>query len=469
MTRRRMAWLRLALAVAACCGPRIAAVPVMSGGRVVDAEAPEVKATVLAARQALSRTGPQGPYGPAAAHVFAFADFFCVMLCHLARTVEAAGGWLHVLGLRDGAESPLPVSSAPAPGDAETRGDEPWHFPDKAVMLKKHLFLWRAIRSLPANATVIFVDGFDVLFQRPLADVVATYGELAGAAAERNGGVWPVVFGGERNCWPFPHDGGKVHVPQPEGSAAWVHEIAPDAALSANHSGQRRYPYGATQILGDSVCGEWLARRYLPPGQANGGDGRLAAPSGRAAASFYPFLCAGGFVGTASALRRLYRRLFALFDATREYHDQALMQLLLLQQPQLGIVDDEARIFMGLHGHDDSSVLSRPLCRGDHFEEVVPAERAAIAEENEAGTLMPVPGYRLGRRLGSHLRPPPLAEEGRAAEATPSILHFNGNGKRHLMRCVTEFRSVGILGGTHEDNAECTYFDHDRKAWNRFR
>eukprot|EP00928_Gymnodinium_smaydae_P024764 TRINITY_DN19940_c0_g1_i2.p1 TRINITY_DN19940_c0_g1~~TRINITY_DN19940_c0_g1_i2.p1 ORF type:complete len:334 (+),score=63.90 TRINITY_DN19940_c0_g1_i2:271-1272(+) len=245
MTRRRMAWLRLALAVAACCGPRIAAVPVMSGGRVVDAEAPEVKATVLAARQALSRTGPQGPYGPAAAHVFAFADFFCVMLCHLARTVEAAGGWLHVLGLRDGAESPLPVSSAPAPGDAETRGDEPWHFPDKAVMLKKHLFLWRAIRSLPANATVIFVDGFDVLFQRPLADVVATYGELAGAAAERNGGVWPVVFGGERNCWPFPHDGGKVHVPQPEGSAAWVHEIAPDAALSANHSGQRRYPYGS--------------------------------------------------------------------------------------------------------------------------------------------------------------------------------------------------------------------------------
>lgn len=34
--------------------------------------------------------------------VFAFADQLNPMVCHLARSLEVAGGHLHVLGLRDG-------------------------------------------------------------------------------------------------------------------------------------------------------------------------------------------------------------------------------------------------------------------------------------------------------------------------------------------------------------------------------
>ncbi|CAK0878005.1 unnamed protein product [Prorocentrum cordatum] len=101
----------------------------------------------------------------AGVHVFTFADRFQDgdTLCYLANTVQAAGGVLHVLGLRDGGPSfRLPWGELEGP-----RGDEQWHFADRTIMLKKHVFLARAIRRVPANDTVVFVDGFDVLFHGP--------------------------------------------------------------------------------------------------------------------------------------------------------------------------------------------------------------------------------------------------------------------------------------------------------------
>eukprot|EP00446_Apocalathium_sp_SHHI-4_P046709 CAMPEP_0177393330 /NCGR_PEP_ID=MMETSP0368-20130122/54892_1 /TAXON_ID=447022 ORGANISM="Scrippsiella hangoei-like, Strain SHHI-4" /NCGR_SAMPLE_ID=MMETSP0368 /ASSEMBLY_ACC=CAM_ASM_000363 /LENGTH=169 /DNA_ID=CAMNT_0018859503 /DNA_START=30 /DNA_END=535 /DNA_ORIENTATION=- len=146
--------------------------------------------------EAVRRDVPKGPSGQAAAHVFAFSDQENPMLCHLARSVEAAGGWLQVLGLRDGKLKQLPWGDVDAMGGGSaTRADEPWHFEDKSIMLKKHHFLARALREMPPNATVVFVDAFDVLFQRPLDELVEAYKRVAGPAVAASGGA---VAGGLR-------------------------------------------------------------------------------------------------------------------------------------------------------------------------------------------------------------------------------------------------------------------------------
>ena len=53
-------------------------------------------------------------------YTFTFADHFTEPLCALARSVEAAGGLLHVLGLQDGRTAQLPFAvngrRARAPG-----------------------------------------------------------------------------------------------------------------------------------------------------------------------------------------------------------------------------------------------------------------------------------------------------------------------------------------------------------------
>ncbi|CAE8628072.1 unnamed protein product [Polarella glacialis] len=399
---------------------------------------------------------PDGPRGPAAAQVFTFADRFTPMLCHLARTVEAAGGWLHVLGLRDGQKSRLPGGDVSTETDSATRDDEPWHFEDKSIMLKKHLFLLRAIKRLPANTTVVFVDAFDVLFQRPLEELLQSYERIAGPAARASAGAWPVVYGGELNCWPFPHRG-RIRVRSRDRQDAsgrgahWIHKIPPDASQSANHHGRWRYPghYSALHpqnISGGQVCTEWLAQRgdpsKAPTDRSEDGKGDPPPPTN------FPFLCAGTFVGRASTLRTLLHRLFVLFRATQEYHDQALIPLLLLRDQQLGIVDDAAEIFLGLHGHDEFWDLERPLCRGSYFSD----QRSAA--EVKAGSFKEGLGVPRMRDSGSSI--------------PPAVLHFNGNGKRHLWRCAEEFREQGILGGEGEETAECTFFDHDRRAWYRY-
>jgi len=431
----------------------------------------EVTRNVLeAASAALDLSQPRGPGGIAAAHVFTFADQFTAMLCHLARSVEAAGGWLHVLGLREGEIAELPWGELDPNGGSSTRADEPWHFANKAVMLKKHIFLARAIRHLPGNSTVVFVDGFDVLFQRPLADLVAAYRRIAGPAAAASSGIWPVVFGGERNCWPFPHQE-SVPVRGTAGSGASVHKIPMDAMLSAGHNGGKRYPYGDESpwsILGSAVCGEWLARR------GDGSRGSTRPRAGDQQGSMgkhvenefplpFPFLCSGTFMGTASSMRHVLWKLFNFYTRTHEYHDQALFALLLLRNRTLGLVDTSARLFLGLHGHDEFQDLERPLCRDGYF---MHRPETRNPKPQQQHLRPPVPGYETVRTFAG-LSPP--AMRGESDDHAPPVLHFNGNGKRHLRRCVEEFRRAGVLGGRGDQWAECTYFDEDRRAWARIR
>lgn len=425
---------------------------------------------------------------PVLAHVFTYADQFTEMLCHLARTVEAAGGWLHVLGLRDGQNSELPAAWAGGRdlGPTDPSSGEVWHFPDKTMMMKKHFFLWRALKKLPPNDTVVFVDAFDVLFQRPLEELVATFRLLAAPAAAAAAasaaveghakrsllaeGHWPVIYGGERNCWPFPHDG-KVAVPRRAAARSGdpplrVHEIPPDAALSANHSGQRRFSYGRglgrRSFPGKAVCSEWLLRQHM----AAGGPWWHGSPPLQLPG--LPFLCAGTFVGTAAALRRLYVRLFALYAETHEYHDQALLQLLLLRQNSLGLVDVSAQLFLNLHGFSHEE-LERPLCFEGYFARR-PLPEGTVATEPlppEPGAGKRPPGQRgVPPQAFSTLRPPPMvASPGSdGTPAIPTVLHFNGNGKRHLKRCVEEFNRMGVLGFL-EGKALCTFYDGDRHIW----
>ncbi|CAJ1430319.1 unnamed protein product [Effrenium voratum] len=326
--------------------------------------------------------------------VYTYADQFDPMLCHLARTVEAAGGQLQVLGLHHGKSATL--------GGLEQEGDHPWHFEDKSVMLKKHLFLQKAIRHLPGNATVVFVDAFDVLFQRPIEELRLVYEQLA-MPHWKVQGRWPVIYGGDVNCWPFPHNG-RVRVKRGDGNATWLYRISPDASLSAAYHSSRRFPTKWGAVTGSELCGEWLFRSgaHAPERRKNG-----QGPPPTRQRSF-PFLCSGTFVGRAAAVRGLLRRMFAMFQETKEYHDQALLQVLLLRFPELGFVDSNAQLFLGLHGHNEFWDLERPLCRGDYFRKAEESQRAVKG-----------------------LLPPRLL----MGEA-PTVIHFNGNGKRHMSRCV---------------------------------
>eukprot|EP00747_Dinoflagellata_sp_TGD_P151429 gnl/TRDRNA2_/TRDRNA2_177207_c4_seq1.p1 gnl/TRDRNA2_/TRDRNA2_177207_c4~~gnl/TRDRNA2_/TRDRNA2_177207_c4_seq1.p1 ORF type:complete len:463 (+),score=52.80 gnl/TRDRNA2_/TRDRNA2_177207_c4_seq1:91-1479(+) len=400
--------------------------------------------------------------GRAGVHVFTFSDRMNTMLCHLGRTVEAAGGWLHVLGLRDGAESKLPWGDIDGSMGSQTKEGEPWHFEDKAVMLKKHVYLARALRLLPGNTTVVFVDAWDVLFQRPLEELEASYRRLAQPVAAMNDGIWPVVFGGERNCWPFPHDGRlPVHGGHPR-EQPWVHEIRRDASLSSGHRPGWHYPVGDRSpwsIKGDQFCSAWLSER--------GGPGSSRAWRNKVAhepiLARMPFLCAGTFMGTAGSLRRIMKRMFALYTRTKEYHDQALMALLLLQNRTLGLVDTEGKLFLGLHGYDEEADLARPLCKPGYFE---PYEGGPGSD----GNLDPMPGGLPRRatalRTLTGLLPP--ASTSQSAEEAPALLHFNGNGKRHLNPCIRFFRQEGLLGGKDEESGECTFYDADRRSWIRY-
>lgn len=399
-----------------------------------------------------------GPAGETGVYVYAFAtnDNDC-MLCHLARTVEAAGGWLRVLGLRHGKSTKLPWGDSAV---SSTREEGGFHHKDKTMMLKKHFFLARAIRSLPSNATVVFVDGYDTLFQRPLAEIAAEYRRLAEPIVSRSRGAmeWPVVFGGERNCWPFPH-GASVRVPGRGLGARQPrrHEFQADSSLSGDHHSDWRYPCGDDSpwsIQAGAVCGEWLAER-----------------SDESTDAMFPFLCSGTYIGTASAVRRLLHRLFLLYRETREYNDQALLALLLLRNRSLGLVDATGSLFLQLHGHRAED-LERPLC-GDGYWERAPSSERDVASKDAGGHAsqmqpLPIPGYQPAPPMGD-FRPPLVRHRGPrglvTAAAPPAVLHFNGNGKRHLFRCIDAFRSRGLLAGQQRFDAECVFFDEDWQTW----
>ena len=363
----------------------------------------------------------------ASSQVFTFADQMHPMLCHLAHSVEMAGGLLHLMGLQHGHKE--------VPFLNRHNGEEEhlWHFEDKSVMLKKHLFFYRAIERLPANATVVFVDAFDVLFQRPLEELTHKYHELAEGHLKEHG-HWPVIFGGDLNCWPFPHNA-RLRVSHRDGTnRSWLHRIPPDAALSTAYHGTWRYPGRKGEIAGNEFCQEWLAEHsHASEAPEKRPPRGLKRPAKKPKRRHFPFVCSGTFIGTVSSVRRLLHKMFGLSQRTAEYDDQALVSLLLLRFPYLGFVDKEAQLFLGLHGHDDIWDLERPLCRGRYFARTGSAKPSFQA-------------FSAPRLLGSF-------------DGAPKLLHFNGNGKRHMWRCVKEFHKLGLLG---ENDMKCDFFDVDR-------
>ncbi|CAE7644229.1 unnamed protein product, partial [Symbiodinium pilosum] len=167
------------------------------------------------------------------------------------------------------------------------------------------------------------------------------------------------------------------------------------------------------------VCAEWLAQHSSP---SKAPKASQSAAKGLYGPRNFPFVCSGTFIGRAASLRRVLRRTLKLYAQTKEYNDQALIAVLLLQRPSLGFVDSSAELFLGLHGHDEFLDLERPLCRGSYFEREKPATTTAKPAQEASG---PMPEYTAVRSFRG-LLPPRLQ---RSKAGPPSVMHFNGNGK----------------------------------------
>ncbi|CAE7156659.1 unnamed protein product, partial [Symbiodinium pilosum] len=143
------------------------------------------------------------------------------------------------------------------------------------------------------------VDAFDLFFQRSLEDMVSTYQELAAPSAAHSG-VWPVVIGGEMNCYPFPHNGSfRIHRTKPAKgnfNTTWVHRVPSSAFLKLNaeaKDARAAVQYPATDksgsIASTEVCEEVL--RQFPADSV---------PAHSRA--FFPFVNGGALVGPASTI-----------------------------------------------------------------------------------------------------------------------------------------------------------------------
>ncbi|CAK0878008.1 unnamed protein product [Prorocentrum cordatum] len=203
--------------------------------------------------------------------------------------------------------------------------------------------------------------------------------------------------------------------------------------LSSDHNGARRFPYGDSSpwsIRGDAVCREWLLQRDHP---------------GEHPDLRFPFLCAGAFMGTAAALRRLYARLFSLYRATREYHDQALLTLLLLRNQSLGFVDEAASLFLSLHGHDEMTF------HGGYATRVTSRPQARALPRRTPG------GRRAGARAGARAerRAPPAASAALLGCCTSTATPSSTCRAAWSTSAPTDLSTTG----------GCTYFDGDRNEY----
>jgi len=267
------------------------------------------------------------------------------------------------------------------------------------------------------DTLILYVDAFDVLLQRPISDVRGAYCEQQ----------WEVNL--ERLL--FRHQGGTIQTERDaeadlaRSSAHWVHAEGIHEERLIFAAEENCYPFPNYWWRGEHDDGP-LGGAYKHQESAQRvfdmGDGRklhgdeLCFEQERFARGERRFLNSGGVIGRARHLRE-FLRLTTKLIADGEAMDQATFQLALLRNPSLGVLDHGARIFLGMH---------------------VPEKGAATTAAFRGCEEMPV-------RVGG---------------ATPFILHFNGNGKRHYHKCRTKL--LGEFQPTH-----CVGFvDLDRR-WNR--
>jgi len=115
-------------------------------------------------------------------HLYTFSDTLPHPgLCMLAEAAVELGGLLRVLGL------------SKRPGYILIHSHSPTL---KFLMLQDVVEYEMSVGRVAADDLMIFVDGHDVLLQRPLSDIVRAYDRWPDS---------PYLISGEKNCWPWPH------------------------------------------------------------------------------------------------------------------------------------------------------------------------------------------------------------------------------------------------------------------------
>ncbi|CAK9045126.1 unnamed protein product, partial [Durusdinium trenchii] len=148
-------------------------------------------------------------------------------------------------------------------------------------------------------------------------------------------------------------------------------------------------------------------------------------------------------------------------------------RLALLQHPHLGLVDSMGELFLSLHGHRWPD-LERALCHENYWAKHPPPPALGPGEVGGGGRpkqrRWPRPRWRfpgqpprLQREAGEGERKAP-----REMAEAPSILHFNGNGKRVLFWCIRAFQQTGILSGKDGQGSQCTFYNEDVGLWRRY-
>mmetsp|Transcript_4881 Transcript_4881/g.16075 ORF Transcript_4881/g.16075 Transcript_4881/m.16075 type:complete len:406 (-) Transcript_4881:9-1226(-) len=253
---------------------------------------------------------------------------------HLAMSLQRAGGVLNVLGARDDVR-PVPAEFQI---DDNFRKDINFKFSyaDKdgnthkelgyrRILFKRLLFLWRLARSLPPNDLLMYVDGDDVLFQRPLDDVVATWKDMVSDSPH-----WqePVIFMGLPGC---------------------------SGRFSGDHASVR-YPLKNSKkgLLGAAACARW----------------RIAQHRGT-----LPFLDSGGYLGRAHRVKEV---LEDAMEFARLGLDYICMSTLTVTGIRLGPsklrIDTEARLFWSVRPLQSSNwgnwtpEATRPFCGPGYFD-----------------------------------------------------------------------------------------------------
>lgn len=167
---------------------------------------------------------------------------------------------------------------------------------------------------------MIFVDGHDVLLQRPLSELLETYERWPGS---------PYLISGERNCWPWPHSD--------PSHGLWD----PGMAVNPNST--------------------WIVNRYLKLGVKD--FCRIVDKQGP-----YPYPNIGTSMGPVGlVLEVLTRNNRIVLD--EDMNDQGAMWLVILRHAEeLNIViDQKAEVFMNMLQYTDGD-LERHPCGKDYFD-----------------------------------------------------------------------------------------------------
>mmetsp|Transcript_152606 Transcript_152606/g.292238 ORF Transcript_152606/g.292238 Transcript_152606/m.292238 type:complete len:440 (-) Transcript_152606:64-1383(-) len=252
-------------------------------------------------------------------HLYTFSDTLPHPgLCVLAEATAELGGILRVLGL------------SKKPGYLLIQSHSPTL---KFIMLQEVVEYEMSIGRIAADDLMIFVDGHDVLLQRPLADLLAAYERWPGS---------PYLISGEKNCWPWPHSE-PIH-------GKWD----PGMAVNPNKT--------------------WVVNKYLQLGVRD--FCRVVARRGP-----YPYPNIGTSMGPVWRMLEVLKRNNRIV-LEEDMNDQGAMWLVILRHAvELHIeIDQNAEVFMNMLQYEPGE-LEREPCVPGWFADA-PSGNAGAAPQN---------------------------------------------------------------------------------------